>query len=180
MGLEITIDELVRTPREGLTPGTIITRLTDDKGVRSLIKRFGRKLSTGEKLAVKYSSLSAERKILIVNDDFRNTNLFWGKIKPEHALIVPAAGVNSVRARPPQQLNPEGLALLLRYKLISTGGDKIYLVECSFFREVAARRVWVFAKERKKRDAMENLIERRSPGYAERLREGLDLIYAAP
>lgn len=167
----IRVGKVVRASREKLTPGIVIA-LTDYVEVSRLINSFGRKLSTGERLAVEYHDPAAKRNILIDNIDFRNTNRFWGKIKPEHALIVPS------RQRP--QLNTEGLALLLRYRLVSTGKDRIYLVECSFFRESVAPLVWVFAKEREKRDAMENVIERRSPGYAERLREGLDLIFASP
>lgn len=181
MGLEnITIGELVRATRERLTPGTVIEGLTYYNQVSHFIDSFGRKLSTGEeKLAVKYTG-SAERQILIENIGFRNTKRFWGQIKPELALIVPAANVSTVRSRPPQELNPEGLALLLRYKLISTGTNRIYLVECSFFREIAAPLVWVFAKEREKRDVMEKIIGQRSTGFAQRLREGLDLMFAAP
>lgn len=175
----IGVGDVVRAPRERLTPGIVIA-LTDYGEVSSLIYSFGRKLSTGEeKLAVKYTG-SAQEKVLIDNTDFRNDNRFWGRIKPELALIVPAAKVSTVRSRPLQALSPEGLALLLRYKLKSTGANRIYLVECSFFREVTAPLVWVFAKEREKRDVMEKVIGQRSPGYAQGLREGLDLMFAAP
>lgn len=180
MSLEIiTIGEVVRAPRERLTPGTLITGLIDCYQVVGLIPNIGSKLSAGEeKLAVKYRD-SAQEKILIDNTGFRNTKAFWGRIVPESALILPAdISLAPARARP--QLNPDGLALLMRYGLISTGKKRIYLVECSFFRETNAPLVWVFARERENKNVMERAVGQRSPDYAQRLREDLDLMFAAP
>lgn len=150
MSLEtVAIGEVTRVPREKLTPGTLIEGFTDYNQVVQLIPVLAHKLHAGGgRLAVRFYARGVEESVLIDNLTFRNTERFWGKIKPEQAMIIQAA-MSLVPPRMRPNLNPDGLAFVLRYGLWSSGKaqSKAHWVTCALFHELEKTQVTVFGKE---------------------------------
>lgn len=150
MNLEtVAIGEVIRAPRERLVPGTLIDGFTDYNQVVHLIPILGHKLHPSRnRLAVRFYARGAEERVLIDNLTFRNKEHFWGRVKPEQALIIPAK-MSLVPPRTRPSLNPDGLAFVLRYGLWSSGKEKPrpHWVICALFHELERPQVLVFGKE---------------------------------
>lgn len=187
MSLErIRVGEVVRISRERLAPGNIIEGFTGYDEAVALPIYLAHKLHTGEG-RLKFDYYSKTRKsdpnrdqILIDNPTFRNQTHFLGRVVPELALIIPAdISLAPTKERP--NLNKDGLAFLLRYGLWSTGKDKPkpYWVVCALFHEIELPQVWIFGRPGN-RNYLDKLISQSRQEYAQRLREGLDLMFALP
>lgn len=178
------IGEVVRASRERLTLGTIIEGFTRYDEAVALPAYLAYKLRIREDGRLGFGYFSNTRKsnvnrdqVLIDNPTFRNRTHFLGKVIPELALIIPAdMSLAPVKQQP--NLNPDGLAFILRYGLWSTGKEKSnpYAVVCALFREIERPQVWAFGRHGTE-EYLNKLIGQSRQDCAQRLKEGLDLIF---